>query len=540
MARKNWNNRFALLDFWERVGGIGVAVLLRMRARGFVLVIASISIALIVMSLSQRLLTENELVIDGGPQSPQPSRYKERHLQQQDTAELTHRDSHDEPSGEAVQYVWEGSDCFAGSELTNRKLVKECRDSSALVVPRIDPSGCEAIVAWSDMAIHRGGNGNQQKQQQPPPCGYYASGRFSPGFILPRSIRNLPATCNADINANIFKGPIPPAALAKMNFSPLDPEQQLRELTITGCEDSTFFSYLTPQEMVFILRKSSIELNGQGILFSGDSIVRQMMLRIVAHIRNQRTFSEHYFHVDGMYVLWKDHDELFVLDHAGIESHYDLIEKFYPGYNPKSLMRRRRKTAAAAGGPGGQSSAENVVLVMMFQWETQPSVFRKDIVQMPNVPLHVAAFMYWWDNKGHLSDVDEYMLTIETKHKEEHDFAAAAYFYVTTPWTDPGIFGGVDTDKRIARNSKMTQWVQQKLSAAKSQRTYGVVDFAGLAEVEHLNKTLDGIHYMCIWLPKVPELVRRQKYNYDRCRDHMNMAVVQWMAHALGHALDRG
>jgi hypothetical protein len=109
---------------------------------------------------------------------------------------------------------------------------------------------------------------------------------------------------------------------------------------------------------------------------------------------------------------------------------------------------------------------------------------------------------------------------------------------VTTPWTAPKIFGGVEPHTRIARNEKTARWINDRRAAAEEvgggaslSTRWSLLDFSSIAEVEHMPKTKDGIHYMCIWTPKYHEAVTHQKFNYNGCRDPMSLAVVQWLAH---------
>jgi hypothetical protein len=71
------------------------------------------------------------------------------------------------------------------------------------------------------------------------------------------------------------------------------------------------------------------------------------------------------------------------------------------------------------------------------------------------------------------------------------------------------------------------------MGSSESNMTMRLLDYSNMAEVHHFPKTKDGIHYMCIWTPKYPDVVKMQKYNANNCEDPMGLAVVQWLANLI-------
>jgi hypothetical protein len=317
-------------------------------------------------------------------------------------------------------------------------------------------------------------------------------------------------------------------------------EAKLLTTSSNLCEGG--LSYFSPEELLGVLHHSSIGRNGHGILFTGDSMTRQLMLRVVSYLRREAHFSEHYFHEDGLYVMYENEDALMVLDAEGKADMYDELREYFPGYLAAAdeiVLSAKRNTKEKT----HVLKRGRLLLAMMFQWETKPSVYRKEFLRMQQIPLHIAAFMYWWQNKDPVSDIDDYMKAVESKLADEAPaFQKMAlhkeYIFLTTPWTDPGLFGGVEARRRIERNAKVSSWIASKQSVDSSSGTrWGLLDYSSIAEAEHLPKTKDGIHYMCIWTPKYPLPVKMQKYNYQNCTDPMGLAVLQWLAHSLASGL---
>lgn len=423
----------------------------------------------------------------------------------------------------AAAPTWIPQRCMRGTELTHPKLGKACREGPGSGTP-IDRRYCAAILNKSTSA--------------PPVCGQYATGTWETNVSLITG-----ATLEEEVKrhldaercpAGLFRRPVTASGdglrFAEAAAAHHHEDYSHEDLILSACNNA--FRYFGRIELASILHHASIARNGRGILFTGDSMIRQLMLRVVSYIRGEAYFSEHYFHQDGLYLLYEDSDELLVLDGAGKSRASRELQALFPGYLPAAEV-------ASLGSSYG--SDKRVLLAMMFQWETKPSVHRKEFTRMLHSPLHVAAFMYWWQNKDAITDIEPYEKAVEAYAAQEAShwqklLAHRDYIFVSTPWTDPGLFGGVEPAMRTARNKKIWEWIsglQKRSMSPDSATRWSFLDYSGLADAHHLPKTKDGIHYMCIWTPKFPDTITMQKYNYNDCRDPMGLAVVQWLAHTI-------
>jgi hypothetical protein len=271
---------------------------------------------------------------------------------------------------------------------------------------------------------------------------------------------------------------------------------------------------------------------GRGVLFSGDSMMRQVFLRLISTIRGQsELLADHYFHFDAVYVVTADgHDALVAIPGnkvspqlakrtigGGTVTLGDVMRTYFAGYSGNKGL------AAPAESDDGNVASSSVVVAAMFTWETKPSVHRKEFAAIAP-RLHVASFMYWWQNKDPLSDLDRYTAAVEAHYGAADSRAKGGmYVWLTTPWTAPKLFGGVEQPTRRARNDKAKSWVA---SFPADEVRASVLDFEAIADAKTMPKTRDGIHYMCIWTPKLPDVVTGMKDNGQGCRDPMNAAVV--------------
>eukprot|EP00758_Cryptobia_borreli_P008450 Tbor_TRINITY_DN5388_c3_g1::TRINITY_DN5388_c3_g1_i8::g.4383::m.4383 len=315
----------------------------------------------------------------------------------------------------------------------------------------------------------------------------------------------------------------------------------------------------------------------RGILFSGDSMMRQLFLGIINSIRGETVTSEHYFHIDALYLVKSIRrndkkqsgtnnkrntprytDELIVLTNDNKKKYQKILRRYFKGYLSDGEYIIEEPVS---------DMHDDVVLAMMFIWDIMPSAMRKEPLSMQrhrSVSVHVASFMYWWNNKGNLSEVIPYLNAVERNlfPSAEGDtymsslIPSTTFVYVTVPWTAPKTFGGVDDHIRKERNDYVKTWIQsiRKRNKITPFYRYGtrsplLLDFAAIAASirpvslggKHVGtnghllipKTGDNIHYGCIWTPKYPIPINAQKYNSNGCKDPMNAAVGQWLLHLL-------
>ena len=238
-------------------------------------------------------------------------------------------------------------------------------------------------------------------------------------------------------------------------------------------------------------------LKGKRILITGDSMMRQVFLRLIDILRGQPYSIEHYYHTDSYYVSSYTDDKIVV----GITS----------------------------------EKAPNVIADKVFEmyyfWDHHPSKFKK-IFEWVKPDIHIASFMYWWKGREPFTDIDKYMKTIVQYAKVRGpDYK---YFYLTTPWTKKGTFGGVEDERRIPRNEYMIDLLTSLSSKADVKNTK-ILDFASYAAVKHFNKTGDGIHYMCIWRPEFPKQIKIKdsKFKPDGCEDPVGANWARLMLNVL-------
>ena len=88
-----------------------------------------------------------------------------------------------------------------------------------------------------------------------------------------------------------------------------------------------FKQFTHSAEILAILRKIS---QREPIVFTGDSLVRNLFLRIVAAIRRQHTVFEHPFQTDARYIVTTHGDELIIVQSGNkllIEKSKDFTKK---------------------------------------------------------------------------------------------------------------------------------------------------------------------------------------------------------------------
>lgn len=311
------------------------------------------------------------------------------------------------------------------------------------------------------------------------------------------------------------------------------------------------FRYFTSLEALAVLRhaanggsnirvdttNSDAPQRGRGILFTGDSMMRQLWLRLVALLRGQRFISEHYFHHDGLYVLRRTGDAIIPLANDAdkeVPSVRLVLDAFFPGY-----LRRPKKPLSLFDANGDDDGGE-VLLAMLFLWDPKPSTFRVDFRAIKPY-VHIASFMYWWSNKEPVRQIDPYVAATEELWKSlpSEEAEKTKFVFLTTPETAPKTFGGVEAENRLPRNALVADWMLRQTTdagtAAGGRRGPSklLLDFSGIAAARAMTKTVDAIHYMCIWTPKLGTVTNNQKNNGRGCTEAMNLAVSQWLLHLL-------
>ncbi|ORC87339.1 uncharacterized protein TM35_000221380, partial [Trypanosoma theileri] len=272
----------------------------------------------------------------------------------------------DEGNGSSESHLgWSATMCDPSSLLTHRKLRQYCRDPSRVSMP-VSPVYCEMI-------LRRG----------PPPCGFYVGGVFRKPLkllsldALKEQLRGEPEAC---FSPATYNGQQSNATLVASDIG--DASDAVFEVRPAACPSYRYFS---PRVALSILHHASIGRNGRGILITGDSMMRQVMMRLMFFLRGEEVFSEHYFHHDGLYVVFEDRDELIIELKC---QHNSLLDTYFPGYRTPSTENSTCPHAAQLGG--------RVVAIFLFLWDPTPLTFREDVFRMKIPPVHLASFMYWW------------------------------------------------------------------------------------------------------------------------------------------------
>ncbi|RNF05096.1 hypothetical protein TraAM80_04743 [Trypanosoma rangeli] len=403
---------------------------------------------------------------------------------------------------------WSGTRCGPGAVLSRSSLRFDCRMPNRAEKP-ISPPFCDLIL--------RAG---------PPPCGFYVGGSFKKPLRLlslselrQRRADGRAACASRWTYDGVQHNSMPRAAETG--------DQGLGfEVRPASCPSYRYFSSL---EALSILHYASIGYNGYGIVVSGDSMMRQILLRLMFFLRGEELFAEHYFHFDALYIVYEDHDELALSFNC---THRALLAKYFPGYKVGSNM---------GASCDGVQPRERVLAILLFLWDPVVGEFREDPLLMQGPPLHLASYMYWWKERSDsVQDLTQYFRRVKSRRFDNAtkvNRTRINYIYFTTPRLELVGPHVVPNDVRLKRNTlawnalKSMQEEWDKVGAGKPP--ISLVDFAALADVRRLRRTGDLMHFMCTWNPSSPGEISRIIITHASCRDPMNLAVVQWTLHLL-------
>jgi len=239
--------------------------------------------------------------------------------------------------------------------------------------------------------------------------------------------------------------------------------------------------WLSPHEMMSHIR-------GKTILFSGDSLVRQIFLRMVAHLRWFDTIVEHYFHKHARYF------------HNGV---YDVLEIEEEPYS--------RNAAQVLEG-------EKLVEII-FNWapEILPTT---EALQEARPSILIVAINLWvlWEAFWDLNAA-EYMTALI----EQWNLSLTHVLWLTTADADEQDF--------TERNSAMRQWSAKNMQEGSDVNVY-IVAVDKLADKSPFQRNSGGdSHYTCGFQAAFPgrlsvESVIKQPEDHD-CRDMLNLNLVQ-------------
>ena len=234
-------------------------------------------------------------------------------------------------------------------------------------------------------------------------------------------------------------------------------------------------------------------LKGERIVFSGDSMVRQMYLRLIEMIRNDRPekedefeYIEHYYHQDSYYAASAEKDVL--LMQWGLPDN-STVDQYFP-------------------------NRSDIQFELVFVWDARPDTFSRVPFQALPTTI-IAGYFYWWKGDSPASQIDPYITALSGFLQAN---PGTHYYNVPAPWVEGRAhFGIISNEVRTARN----KYVSEKLAGLSNAH---VLDFASFADIRHFEKTEDLLHYACIYKMRFPAAIRlkESKIKPGGCHDPIN------------------
>jgi hypothetical protein len=195
------------------------------------------------------------------------------------------------------------------------------------------------------------------------------------------SLQHLDRTAGeTDLNGVKFDKRIIPTTGAGSKKGPSPQEDFV--LSFPSCR----FRYWSWAEVIGLLRSSSVQ-GTRPIIFSGDSMVRQMFLRLIAFLRRQSTVFEQPLHGNMRYCLYRTGDHL----------QYQLW-KYWSNEALRAKIASSRKRVPLnvhfEPGPEMEDCQHDAFLQLDFVWDPFQSQYNESIRSHgPAVQIH--SFMYW-------------------------------------------------------------------------------------------------------------------------------------------------
>ncbi|EKG04910.1 hypothetical protein TCSYLVIO_004026 [Trypanosoma cruzi] len=411
---------------------------------------------------------------------------------------------------QGFQLGWSGRTCGPGARLIHKSLLSRCRTFA-------NKRGSVSL-AFCDKILRPG----------PPPCGFFVGGKFKQplrllGLSELKQLRG-DGRFEACASRRMYDGVQSNSTLHAVDVG--DGSSFAFEVRPAFCPSYRYFS---PLEALSILHHASIGRNGHGIIVTGDSMLRQLLLRLMFFLRGEEVFAEHEFHCDALYVVYEDRDELILSFTCAYAA---LIETYFPGYQG----HMKNKTSCAH-----FLQSERVVAIFLYLWDPLVNDFREDAFRIRSPPVHLASFMYWWQRgEERLGGLTRYFHRLRSRmvsDKKAFGIPATKYVFFTTPRTEALPSFLFPDDLRLERNAfawKNLQSMEEELDTGGfGTAMMSLVDFAALADLRRISRTDDLIHFMCTWRPKSPRKVSSMKTAHVTCQDPVNLAVVQWTLHLL-------
>ena len=242
-------------------------------------------------------------------------------------------------------------------------------------------------------------------------------------------------------------------------------------------------------------------INGRRILLVGDSLMRQVFLRAVAHMRGLEAIVEHYFHHDATYVMNGTHDVLSLFDKLSSGRVDDVVK--------------------------GARQVE-----IEYMWATSELISRRSL-DMVRPKIAVMSINLWCDKSCfRLQNIPG--RTHELIHDNEY---LEQIVWLTTASVHGDVHGlprrYSSLNEFWERNAAMRAWVADV--RALTNVTLTIVGLDRLVEHSpwgrniHPDEGISDPHFQCSFLDQYPAYVRRwiKSPKSADCRDLLNLNVVQ-------------
>ncbi|EKF32731.1 hypothetical protein MOQ_003415 [Trypanosoma cruzi marinkellei] len=160
------------------------------------------------------------------------------------------------------QLGWSGRKCGPGARLMHKALLSRCRTSTDKR-GSVSPAFCDRIL-----------------RPGPPPCGFFVGGKFKEplrilGLFNLKKLRG-DGRFEACASHRMYDGVQSNLTLHAVDVG--DGSSFTFEVRPALCPS---YRYLSPLEALSILHHASIGRNGRGIIITGDSMLRQLLLRLM-------------------------------------------------------------------------------------------------------------------------------------------------------------------------------------------------------------------------------------------------------------------
>eukprot|EP00754_Rhynchopus_humris_P029902 Rhum_TRINITY_DN15244_c2_g1::Rhum_TRINITY_DN15244_c2_g1_i1::g.143564::m.143564 len=243
-------------------------------------------------------------------------------------------------------------------------------------------------------------------------------------------------------------------------------------------------------------------LKGERIVVSGDSMMRQMYLRLIQTIRNDRPekedefeYSEHYYHQNSYYAASTTKDVFLIQKDMPANSTIDL---YFP-------------------------NKADIHFELIFVWDPVPETYSRTPFRLQPTTI-IAGFFYWWNSPVH--KIDPYLTVLD---EFLVDNPGIQYFHMLTSWVKTVRADAVVSDSlRRERNLYLTE----RLATFSNAHT---LDYAAFADIRHFPKTSDRLHYGCIYRKEYPAVLTLSESMIMKtgCTDPINRQWVVMLLSAL-------